>query len=87
VVWGAKINEYLLEKSRVSHQDPGERNFHVFYYMLFGCPKEEREVYGLLLPSMYRYIGRGWEDADTRCWSDGYQTLCNALRMVGFHNQ
>ncbi|XP_077137407.1 myosin-IIIb-like isoform X1 [Ranitomeya variabilis] len=86
-VWGAKINEYLLEKSRVSHQDQGERNFHVFYYMLFGCPKEEREMCGLLLPSMYRYIGRGWEDADTRCWSDGYQTLCNALRMVGFHNQ
>ncbi|XP_056409274.1 unconventional myosin-VIIa-like [Hyla sarda] len=24
-VRGAKINEYLLEKSRVSHQDPGER--------------------------------------------------------------
>lgn len=86
-VRGAKINEYLLEKSRVSHQDPGERNFHVFYYMLFGCPKEEKDEYGLLEPSMYRYIGRGWEETDTRLWSDGYQTLCNAMRMVGFHNQ
>lgn len=53
-VKGAKINEYLLEKSRVTHQDSGERNFHVFYYMLFGCPEEEREVYGLLQSSMYR---------------------------------
>ncbi|XP_073496340.1 myosin-IIIb-like [Phyllobates terribilis] len=87
VVWGAKINEYLLEKSRVSHQDSGERNFHIFYFMLFGCPEEERDVYGLLLPSMYRYIGRGWDDVDTRRWGDGYRTLCNAVRMVGFHNQ
>ncbi|XP_056407834.1 unconventional myosin-X-like isoform X2 [Hyla sarda] len=86
-VRGAKINEYLLEKSRVSHQDPGERNFHVFYYMLFGCPEEEKEVYGLLQPSMYRYIGGGWAESDTRRWSDGYQTVCNAMRMVGFHNQ
>ncbi|XP_069819475.1 myosin-IIIb-like [Dendropsophus ebraccatus] len=86
-VRGAKINEYLLEKSRVSHQDPGERNFHVFYYMLFGCPEEEKEVFGLLQPSMYRYIGQGWEESDIRRWSDGYQTLCNAMRMVGFHNQ
>ncbi|XP_044131071.1 myosin-IIIb-like [Bufo gargarizans] len=84
---GAKINEYLLEKSRVSHQDPGERNFHVFYYLLFGCPEEEKEVYGLLQPSMYRYIGRSWEDTERLRWSEGYQTLCNALRMVGFQNQ
>ncbi|XP_075704688.1 myosin-IIIb-like [Rhinoderma darwinii] len=86
-VRGAKINEYLLEKSRVSHQDPGERNFHVFYYMLFGCPEEEKEVYGLLQPSMYRYIGRGWEEMGIGRWTDGYQGLCNAVRMVGFQYQ
>ncbi|XP_071987610.1 myosin-IIIb-like isoform X2 [Engystomops pustulosus] len=86
-VKGAKINEYLLEKSRVTHQDPGERNFHVFYYMLFGCPEEEKEVYGLLEPPMYRYIGQGWEEVDIRHCRDGYQTLCNAMRMVGFLNQ
>ncbi|XP_068121948.1 myosin-IIIb-like [Hyperolius riggenbachi] len=85
-VKGAKINEYLLEKSRVSHQDPGERNFHVFYSMLYGCPGEEREVYGLLTPSMYRYIAHGCCE-ESRDWAEEYKTLCNAMRMVGFQSQ
>lgn len=55
-VQGAKLSEYLLEKSRVVQQDIGERNFHIFYYMFAGLSSEEKEMYGLLDPSLYRYF-------------------------------
>ena len=55
-VKGAKINEYLLEKSRVVHQDEGERNFHIFYCMLAGISPEDKDMYGLLDPTQYRWV-------------------------------
>lgn len=53
---GAKLSEYLLEKSRVVQQDTGERNFHIFYYMFAGLSSEQKEMYGLLDPSFYRCV-------------------------------
>ncbi|XP_052526541.1 myosin-IIIa-like isoform X2 [Tympanuchus pallidicinctus] len=87
-VRGAKLSEYLLEKSRVVQQDTGERNFHIFYYMFAGLSSEQKEMYGLLDPSLYRYISKwfGTEDVSQH-WKQKYQEVCNALDMVGFQEQ
>ncbi|KAM4614897.1 myosin-IIIb [Polymixia lowei] len=85
---GAKINEYLLEKSRVVHQDEGERNFHIFYWMLAGISSDDKEMYGLLDPTQYRYLNEqhGSEEIVKR-WSEKYHVVCNAMDMVGFQEE
>ncbi|XP_073685794.1 myosin-IIIb [Garra rufa] len=87
-VKGAKINEYLLEKSRVVHQDEGEQNFHIFYFMLAGISAEDKEMYGLLDPTRYRYLnGRFGQDDLVQTWRGKYAEVCNAMDMVGFEEQ
>ena len=53
LVVGAKINEYLLEKSRVVYQNPGEQNFHIFYCLFAGLDQENKNKLKLGLPDEY----------------------------------
>ena len=55
---GASIKQYLLEQTRVVKQNPGERNFHVFYYLCAGADKTERDHYALAEVSSYHYINQ-----------------------------
>ncbi|XP_054579020.1 unconventional myosin-VIIb isoform X2 [Eptesicus fuscus] len=59
VIESARIEQFLLEKSRVCRQAPQERNFHIFYCMLLGMRPEERGLLHLGSPSEYRYLTSG----------------------------
>ncbi|XP_055854931.1 unconventional myosin-XV isoform X2 [Episyrphus balteatus] len=78
---GAKITQYLLEKSRIVTQAPGERNYHVFYEMLGGLSETERTKYGLLEADKYFYLNQGGSDcASGRVdWS----SLQSAMQVLG----
>lgn len=56
---GAKVTEYLLEKSRIVTQAPGERNYHVFYELLGSLSQTEKQKYGLIDADKYFYLNQG----------------------------
>ncbi|KAF3691274.1 Unconventional myosin-VIIa [Channa argus] len=56
---GARIEQYLLEKSRVCRQAPEERNYHIFYYMLMGMPAEQKKILSLGNAAEYNYLTMG----------------------------
>jgi myosin heavy subunit len=55
---GAKIQSYLLEKSRVVFQAERERTFHIFYQLLAGASPEERKSMFLGPPDTYSYLNQ-----------------------------
>ena len=56
MVSGANVEIYLLEKSRIISQAMGERNYHVFYYLLIGSSPEEKTRHMLLPIKDYKYL-------------------------------
>lgn len=58
VILGAKVTEYLLEKSRIVTQAPEERNYHVFYELLAGLSEDNKLKYGLLSADKYFYLNQ-----------------------------
>ena len=81
---GAKITNYLLEKSRVVGQIQNERNFHIFYQFTKAASNEYRETFGVQQPQSYVYTSR------SKCYdvqgiddhSDFRETL-EAMRIIG----
>ncbi|XP_010365067.2 unconventional myosin-VIIa [Rhinopithecus roxellana] len=82
---GAKIEQYLLEKSRVCRQAPDERNYHVFYCMLEGMSEDQKKKLGLGQASDYNYLAMGnCVTCEGRVDSQEYANIRSAMKVLMF---
>ena len=83
---GAFIDWYLLEKSRVVHINPHERNYHVFYQLLKGAgPKMKKEflLEGLDVED-FQYTRHGHDTIVGVSDRDEWDSLVEAFGVMGF---
>lgn len=80
---GGSITNYLLEKSRVTFQTPGERSFHVFYMLLSGASDAEANQWQLYSADNFFYLNQsGCYTADGIDDVKEYHAMRNAMNVI-----
>lgn len=81
---GGIITNYLLEKSRVIQQHPGERNFHCFYQLLRGASDAELRQFQLTRdPAQFHYTNQG--SVEVLSEKTDYRVTTAGLKALGFN--
>eukprot|EP00127_Corallochytrium_limacisporum_P007145 Clim_evm18s243 gene=Clim_evmTU18s243 len=80
---GARINHYLLEKSRVTNPPETDRNYHIFYELVCGAGGGLREMLGLTKVEDYAYLNYGVGEWDIKERNDKAMLQCTIESMKG----
>ena len=84
-ICGAKIDTYLLERSRVVSQQRGERNFHIFYQLCSqaGVDRELSRRLVLLPAKDFAYIRDGEAVPVSYRAATSFQHTVDAFAAIG----
>jgi myosin heavy subunit len=89
-ITGASISNYLLEKTRVTQQVEGERNYHIFYQLLTAATSQNgtvlRDKWGFSDAATFRYLGHGDCSTNSERIRDqvDFQQTQECLTNIGF---
>lgn len=88
VIQGARIEQYLLEKSRIVCQLQDERNYHIFYCLLAGLAPEEKAELELTTAADYYYLTQGRTlTAEGRDDRSDFADIRAAMKVLMFLDQ
>jgi len=84
----ADIEYYLLEKARLTYQNPEERNFHIFYQIFKGLEESYQTGTLLLDPNIenYNFLSNGevqCKEDDVELWKEN----CEAMLILNFSEE
>ena len=89
-IMGAEMLTYLLEKSRVIKPNIGERNYHVFYHLLYGATDDTLEKLHLERdPSLYKILSVSKQYTVNEKFDDvkKYKELIEAFKILNFTDE
>merc|ERR1711881_71582 len=80
------MGSYLLEKNRVTQQGSQERNYHIFYQILYSCSDEELAALCLLSRNAhdYLYLSYGVTHVDRMDDVEEYGLTVDSIKVLGF---
>lgn len=89
---GGKVHAYMLEKSRLVHQQKGGKNFHIFHYLLYGMDADQLREYYLSDDYPHRYLSydpsvTSEDNTSKQLKSEKYGMLINYMQAVGFSRE
>lgn len=78
---GASVQTYLLEKTRVTCQPAGERNFHVFYQMMKGATDEQRKEWKMPQDQCFAWLPNLEKTIEEDCFDETVEAMVH----LGIH--
>ncbi|XP_046662607.1 unconventional myosin-Ie-like [Homalodisca vitripennis] len=85
---GGKVSNFLLEKSRVTSQNPGERSFHIFYQLCCGTDQQTKRELGLVQMELFLYLsGGGSHKVEGTNDAHDFNETLKAMSVMGLGEQ